>query len=185
MRALGTSRSPYGRLQVAGLRRVRVGLGMLLVAAFAAGCSSPPPPPKPVVTPISMTLAAGADANPDARGRASPLTVRVYALKTSGAFEAADFFSLFEKDQATLGAEMAQREEFLLRPGDSKKLEMTLAADIKAIGVMAAYRDLDRARWREVRAVEPGKALIVGVNFGARQIQIRIEPAPPPPPPAK
>jgi type VI secretion system protein VasD len=161
------------------------GLGMLLAIAFAAGCSSPPPPPppKPVVTPISMTLAAGADANPDARGRASPLTVRVYALKASGAFEAADFFSLFEKDQATLGAEMAQREELLLRPGDSKKLEMTLAADIKAIGVMAAYRDLDRARWREVRAIEPGKPLLVGVNFGARQIQVRIEPAPPPPPP--
>ena len=158
---------------------------MLLALAFAAGCSSPPPPPKPVVTPIAMTLAAGADANPDARGRASPLTVRVYALKTSGAFEAADFFSLFEKDQATLGAEMAQREELLLRPGDSKKIEMTLAADIKAIGVMAAYRDLDRARWREVRAIEPGKPLLVGVNFGARQIQIRIEPAPPPPAPKK
>ncbi|CAN7216453.1 type VI secretion system lipoprotein TssJ [Variovorax sp. LjRoot84] len=185
MRDPGTRRSPYGRLQDAGLRRVRAGLGMLLAIAFAAGCSSPPPPPKPVVTPITMTLAAGADANPDARGRASPLTVRVYALKTSGAFEAADFFSLFEKDQATLGAEMAQREELLLRPGDSKKLEMTLAADIKAIGVMAAYRDLDRARWREVRAIEPGKPLLVGVNFGARQIQIRIEPAPPPPPPAK
>jgi type VI secretion system protein VasD len=161
------------------------GLGMLLALAFATGCSSPPPPPKPVVTPIAMTLAAGADANPDARGRASPLTVRVYALKTSGAFEAADFFSLFEKDQATLGAEMAQREELLLRPGDSKKIEMTLAADIKAIGVMAAYRDLDRARWREVRAIEPGKPLLVGVNFGARQIQIRIDPAPPPPAPKK
>ena len=112
-----------------------------------------------------MTLVAGADANPDARGRASPLTVRVYALKTSGAFESADFFSLFEKDQATLGAEMVQREEMLLRPGDSKKLEMTLAADIKAIGVMAAYRDLDRARWREVRVVEPGKALVLTTDL--------------------
>jgi type VI secretion system protein VasD len=100
--------------------------------------------------------------------------VRVYALKTSGAFESADFFSLFEKDQATLGAEMAQREELLLRPGDSRKLEMTLAADVKAIGVMAAYRDLDRARWREVRVVEPGKPLVLTTTFGARQI--RIEP---------
>ena len=89
MRDPGTRRSPYGRLQDAGHRRAMAGLGMLLALAFAAGCSSPPPPPKPVVTPIAMTLAAGADANPDARGRASPLTVRVYALKTSGAFEAA------------------------------------------------------------------------------------------------
>jgi type VI secretion system protein VasD len=168
----GTRRSPYGRLSNAGARRRFARLGILLCLVGAAGCSSPPPPPKPITTPVAMTLVAGADANPDARGRASPLTVRVYALKTSGAFESADFFSLFEKDQATLGAEMVQREEMLLRPGDSKKLEMTLAADIKAIGVMAAYRDLDRARWREVKVVEPGKALVLTTTFGARQIRI-------------
>lgn len=172
MQEPGTRRSPYGRLSNAGARQRLAGLGILLWLFGAAGCSSPAPPPKPITTPVAMTLVAGADANPDARGRASPLTVRVYALKTSGAFESADFFSLFEKDQATLGAEMAQREELLLRPGDSKKLEMILAADIKAIGVMAAYRDLDRARWREVRVVEPGKALVLTTTFGARQIHI-------------
>jgi len=172
MQEPGTRRSPYGRLSNAGARQRLARLGIALWLVAAAGCSSPPPPPKPITTPVAMTLVAGDDANPDARGRASPLTVRVYALKTSGAFESADFFSLFEKDQATLGAEMAQREELLLRPGDSRKIEMTLAADIKAIGVMAAYRDLDRARWREVRVVEPGKALVLTTTFGARQIRI-------------
>ncbi|GAA4349861.1 type VI secretion system lipoprotein TssJ [Variovorax defluvii] len=172
----GTRRSSYGRLRIAGRRRVLSGLGLLAAGVLAAGCAKPPPPPPPpVTTPVAMTLVAGADANPDARGRASPLTVRVYALKTSSAFESADFFSLFEKDQATLGADMAQREEVLLRPGDSKKLEMVLAADIKAIGVMAAYRDLDRARWREVKVVEPGKALVLTTNFGARQIRIEAK----------
>lgn len=159
MRAPGTRRLSYG-----------LGLLLLLLGALVAGCAKPPPPP--VVTRVALTLTAGADANPDARGRASPLTARVYALKTSGAFEAADFFSLFEKDQATLGAEMVQREEFLLRPGDSKKLEMTLAPDVKALGVMAAFRDLDRARWREVRVLEVGKPVTLEVTFGARQIRI-------------
>ncbi|OUL99154.1 type VI secretion system lipoprotein TssJ [Variovorax sp. JS1663] len=172
----GTRRSPYGRLRNAGRRRLLSGLGLLAAGLLAAGCAKPPPPPPPpVTTPVAMTLVAGADANPDARGRASPLTVRVYALKTSSAFESADFFSLFEKDQATLGAEMAQREEVLLRPGDSKKLEMVLAADIKAIGVMAAYRDLERARWREVKPVEPGKPLVLTTSFGARQIRIETK----------
>ena len=159
MRVLGTRRLPYGRSLAAAL----------LVAWMLAGCAKPP---VVIVTPVTMTVAAGADANPDARGRASPLTVRVYALKSAGPFEAADFFSLFEKDTATLGAELVQREEMLLRPGESKKIEMTLPADAKAIGVMAAYRDLDRARWREVRAVEPGKPLVLTVTLGARQIRI-------------
>ncbi|MDH6592578.1 type VI secretion system protein VasD [Variovorax sp. TBS-050B] len=167
MRTLGTRHSSYGRSPAAGSRRFALACGLACAGVLMAGCAS-----KPVVTPVSITLMAGADANPDARGRASPLTVRVYALKSPGPFEGADFFSLFEKDQATLGAELVQREEMLLRPGESRKLELTLPADAKAIGVMAAFRDLDRARWREVRAVQPGKAQTLTVNFGARQIRI-------------
>jgi len=174
----GTHRSPYGRGAAEGRRgdatttRRMLLLGGAATGALAlSGCSTPPPP-KPIVTPIAMTLVAGADVNPDVRARPSPLTVRIYALKTSGAFDSADFFTLFDKDQATLGAEMIQREEMLLRPGDSKKLEMTLPADGKALGVIAAYRDLERARWREVRVVEPGKPLVLTINFGARQIRI-------------
>jgi len=174
MRVLGTSRSSYGRRfsKTFGTTESRsMRFGLLLTAALLAACAAPPPP-KPIVTPVSLTLAAGADMNPDMRGRASPLTVRVYALKSPGPFEVADFFSLYDKDQATLGAELVLREERLLRPGESQKIEMTLQADTKAIGVLAAYRDLDRARWREVRAVEPGKPLALTLNFGARQIRI-------------
>jgi type VI secretion system protein VasD len=156
MRVPGTRRLFYGRLA-----------GLALVGLVLAGCAS-----KPVVTPVALTLTAAADVNPDARNRASPLTVRVYALKSPGPFESADFFSLFEKDQATLGAEMVQREEMLLRPGDSKKLSMTLPADAKAIAVLAAYRDLERARWREVRAIEPGKPVALTFTFGSRQIRV-------------
>jgi type VI secretion system protein VasD len=167
MRTLGTHHSSYGRTPAAVSRRLALGCGLVLAGVLTAGCAS-----KPVVTPVSITLLAAPDANPDARGRASPLTVRVYALKTPSPFEGADFFSLFEKDQATLGAELVQREEMLLRPGESKKLELTLPPDAKAIGVMAAFRDLDRARWREVRALEVGKPQTLTVTFGARQIRV-------------
>jgi type VI secretion system protein VasD len=147
--------------------RLALASGLVLTGVLLAGCA-----PKPVVTTVSITLVAGADANPDARGRASPLTVRVYALKSPGPFEGADFFSLFEKDQATLGAELVQREEVLLRPGETRKLDLTLPPDAKAIGVMAAFRDLDRARWREVRPVQTGKAQAMTVTFSARQIRV-------------
>ena len=167
MRTLGTHHSSYGRSPAAVSRRLALASGLVLTGMLVAGCA-----PKPVVTTVSITLVAGADANPDARGRASPLTVRVYALKSPGPFEGADFFSLFEKDQATLGAELVQREEMLLRPGETKKLDLTLPADAKSIAVMAAFRDLDRARWREVVPVTTGKPQTLTVNFGARQIRI-------------
>ena len=175
MRTLGTHHSSYeascnvadeGPAAEATRRRFTV-LGLAAAGLLFTGCAA-----KPVVTTASVNLVAGADANPDARGRASPLTVRVYALKSPGPFEGADFFSLFEKDQATLGAELVQREEMLLRPGETKKLDLTLPADAKSIAVMAAFRDLDRARWREVVPVTTGKPQTLTVNFGARQIRI-------------
>lgn len=167
MRDTRTSHSPYARFAWQAARRsvLTLGLGLLVSA-----CSSPPP--KPVVTQVSLNLVASADANPDARGRASPLTVRVYVLKAPGPFEGADFFSLYDKDQATLGPEMVKREEVLLKPGESKKLEFTLEPDAKNIAVLAAYRDLERARWRDLKPLEVGKPNEFTVNLAARQVRI-------------
>lgn len=167
MRTLGTHHSSYEGFVGAATRRRTAILGLAGAGLLLAGCAA-----KPVVTTVAVTLTAGADANPDARGRASPLTVRVYALKSPGPFEGSDFFSLFEKDQATLGAELVQREEVLLRPGETKKLDFNLPPDAKSMGVMAAYRDLDRARWREVRPVVTGKAQALDVTFGARAMRV-------------
>jgi type VI secretion system protein VasD len=163
MATLGTHHSSYEGFAGAASRRRAMAFGLAGFTALAAtglllaGCAAPP---KPVVTPVSITLVA---------------------LKSPGPFVGADFFSLFEKDQATLGAELVQREEVLLRPGESKKLDLVLPADAKAIGVMAAFRDLDHAHWREVRAVEPGKGQILTVGFGARLIKIDAKPGPTPP----
>lgn len=165
-----TSHSPYARIAPRPARRAALLLGLAMLAASCAA-----PPPKPVVTPVSLNLVASSDANPDARGRASPLTVRVYVLKAPGPFEGADFFSLYDKDQATLGAEMVKREELLLKPGETKKLEFTLEPDAKNIAVLAAYRDLERARWRDLKPLEVGKPNTFTVNLAARQVRIEVK----------
>lgn len=151
-------------------RRLWQGLflvGLAVAALALTACAS-----KPVVSQIQLSVLAGADVNPDARNRPSPITVRVYALKSAAAFEAADFFSLYEKDASILGADVVQREELLLRPGDNKPLEMKLSPDAKSLAVFAAFRDLDRARWRAVRVIEVGKAAKLQIKVAARQISI-------------
>lgn len=150
-----------------GLSRVMVWASLLVVALSLTACAS-----KPVVSQVKLNLAAGADVNPDARNRPSPITVRVYALKSAASFEAADFFSLFEKDATVLGADVVSREELLMRPGDSKPLDMKLPPEAKVLAVFAAYRDLDRARWRAVRMIEVGKEVKLQIKAGARQITI-------------
>jgi type VI secretion system protein VasD len=144
----------------------RLGVFALFVFCFL-GCASAP---KPVISTLQITVEAAVDVNPDARRRASPVTVRVYALKTANAFDSADFFALFEKDQATLGADMLGKEEMLLRPGESRVLNMKLGPEAKTIGYFAAYRDLEKTSWRGK------KELIVGqpATFKIKVLQTRI-----------
>jgi type VI secretion system protein VasD len=114
---------------------------------------------------LSTTLVASAQVNPDARRRPSPVVVRVFELKATTLFEQADFVSLFEKDQAVLAAELVSREEFVLRPGESKPINKPLAPDTKFIGIMAAFRELERARWRAVVPVVAGKKNVLEINL--------------------
>jgi type VI secretion system protein VasD len=117
-----------------------------------SGCASGPKP-----TAVSGSIAASPKANPSVSRRPSPLLVRVYELKTPTAFNAADFVSLYQRDQAELGADLVARDELTLSPGETRPWAKTLAAETRFIGVFAAYRDLEHARWRAVVPIQPGQ----------------------------
>jgi len=122
------------------------------VALALAGCASAPKP-----TQLAATIQASEAVNPSSSQRPSPLLVRVYELKTAAAFNAADFMSLYQRDKAELGADLVAKEEFMLAPGESKKFARTLAPDTRFLGVVAAFRDVEHARWRSIVAVQPGQ----------------------------
>ena len=151
-------------------RPLRLGVVAAVLLVLAA-CASPPPPPKP--TEVAATLQAGAELNPDVRKRASPLVVRIYELRSSATFESADFVSLYERDQATLAAEMGSREEFVLRPGDSKTWDKTTAPDIKYIGVIGAFRDIERARWKSIVELKPNNKNIIAIRADAIAVEAK------------
>lgn len=155
--------------------RLRPGpLNWILLSACAAllwGCASGPKP-----TPVDIQLAGAATVNPDSRNRPSPVMVRVYELKTPAAFESADFFSLFDKDRETLAADMNARDEFVLQPGQTLSLKRLAKPDTRFIAVLAAYRDLERSRWRAVTALDPGKSQVVNITAGARAVEISATP---------
>ena len=103
---------------VSPLRRRSVLVAGAGTALLAACGTKPPPPPKPTL--VKGTLKASAGLNPSVTGRASPLQVRVYELKAPAAFNSADFMSLYQGDQAALGADMLSREEMTLQPNESR-----------------------------------------------------------------
>jgi type VI secretion system protein VasD len=120
-------------------------------------------------------LVADAGVNPDINGRASPIVVKLYEMKSLAAFNSADFFSLFNKDQETLGAELVAREDLQLRPAENRKIERQIQDETRYFGVVAAFRDLERARWRAAITVPEHKKTPVTIQIGARSISIQAQ----------
>jgi len=115
-----------------------------------AGCASTPKP-----TIVKITLHAQPSVNPDARGRASPIVVKFYELKSVAAFNAADFFSIFDSEQKALGDELLNTEVFQLQPGEKLELDRPLQPGTRHLAALAAFRNLEHSQWRASLALPP------------------------------
>lgn len=139
-----------------------------VVVALLAGCGAAPPKP----TVIKAAVAGAADLNPDGRGRASPIVVRIFELKTLAAFNGADFFSLWDRERETLAAELVARDELQLRPGEQRTFERTLQPETGYVAVIAAFRDLERAQWRAAVAIVPHRTQPIVIKLEARSVTL-------------
>lgn len=120
----------------------------VLVALCTAGMSAIGQEAKEA-TKLLLHIEATAQSNPDASGRASPVKVRIYELKDSAGFAEADYFSLSNGDKSVLSSDLLGRDEFILRPGESRKLERKSNPKTQAIGVLVGYYDLN-STWRVI-----------------------------------
>lgn len=129
------------------------------LALVLAACASGDPKPKEPLR-LDLTVNAASTVNPDEQKRAAPIVVRVYELKTDGAFNAADFFTLQDKDKTVLADDLVKRDQFQLRPGEHVTITRTAEPSTTTLGILAAYRDLPNSVWRAVYAlsVAPDKA---------------------------
>ncbi len=149
----------------------------LLATLFVAACVTPPePPPPPTV--VVLTLTADAGVNPAPNGRPSPLRVSVFQLAGTGSFESADYFALADQPAATLTADLRGSDEVILSPGASETLTRELPDGVTALGIVAHYRDLDRAVWRATAQVPPNRTTGVRVTLQPLSIDVAASAAP-------
>jgi len=141
-------------LRVTRLGPAALPLAFLAVLVALSSCASEPP--KPV--PARVRLVASADVNPDASGRPSPVVVRIFQLREDGEFVSADFFPLYENEKEVLGGSLVSRQEYVLQPGETRDIELPLAAGARYLGAIAAFRDIRSAKWRVVSSA-PEKTL--------------------------
>jgi type VI secretion system protein VasD len=156
-----------------GILRALLIASVAAAALVAAGCGGKDKTPPPTV--VKSSLQSSVELNPDMRGRASPLLLRVYELKSASTFNATDFYSLFDKDEQLMAADIQGREEISVMPGDRKTFERQFKPDSKYIAVLGAYRDIEHARWRAVYEIAPGKTTQVSIYVGKLAVSITGE----------
>jgi type VI secretion system protein VasD len=135
------------------LTRRAVWQGLALSATMlTAGCAREPDP-----TPIGVTLNADAGINPNEEGKASPIVVRLYELKGLKAFNNASFFDLMDDETKALGAELIASREYEMTPGKEEKYDREISPEATHVGVVAGFRDIQSAKWRDSIELEQGK----------------------------
>jgi type VI secretion system protein VasD len=150
-------------------------------AAPAAPHPPPPPPPpptqvRPQPVPMTGTISAAADLNPSATQRPSPLVLRIYELRSDTAFNKADFITLYQSEQAAIGADLVLKDEFVLTPGESRPYQRTLSIETRWLAVFGAYRNVERAVWRAIAAVPPGRSLQLAIRAESQALSLTLKP---------
>jgi type VI secretion system protein VasD len=57
---------------------------------------------------------------------------------------------LQDKDKTALADDLVTRQQFQLRPGESKSIKTRADPATTSVGILAAYRDLPNSVWRAV-----------------------------------
>lgn len=121
-----------------------------------------------------MSFIVGEDVNPDVRGRPSPVIVRTYELKSTTAFNRSDFFAVFERDKEILGADLIARDEWAVTPGDHRQVLKNLQSETRYVGVIAAFRDMERGRWRAATAISLNQTNRIEIRLDRNEVNIRL-----------
>jgi type VI secretion system protein VasD len=133
-----------------------------------AACSHTPRPP-PKTPPVTITIEPTSDINPDNHNQPCPVVVRVYQLSSTTEFLGAQFEAIYPNDTATLGKSLISKQEMTAIPGHHDRLQLELASETRALGVLVAFSDFEHARWRLTTAPGP-HALRLVLSADAAQL---------------
>ena len=148
---------------------------ILLVIALG-GCETLGFGPDP--TRLEVSIEASPNLNPNAEGRPSPIVMRFYELSAADVFENSDFFTLYDNEMSTLGKYILFRDEMNIKPGEIKSFKRDAKLDTVYVGVIAAYRDLDNARWRGILEIKPHEKTKIMIHLGSLSVSITNVKAP-------
>lgn len=155
-------------------RNLLFSLAAAMTAAVMLSACGSDPKPKPK-TIAEVKIKAAPTLNPDLNGRPSPVVVRFYQLLSADMFQNADFFQLFEQEQAALGPTSAAKEEHVVEPGQIVTVAIGVKDDVKSLGVVVAYRNYEKATWRAVVPIQQDRTNVINLQALGQIVQMSVD----------
>lgn len=140
-------------------------LSVLALLALVGGCATPR---------IDLAVASQTNVNPDLTGRPSPVIVKIYEMRSDLAFNQSDFLPLFETPVQVLGADLLAADELVLVPGEARRIAYAPVPGVRFLGVLAGFRQMERAKWKVVSVVDCEGENAVGVEV--RDVSLLLVP---------
>ncbi len=132
------------------------------ICAFTA-CSRPR---------TELLVASQPNVNPDFTGRPSPVVLKVYELRRGLAFRQADFQTLFDRPIQALGSDILAADELVFVPGEARTVTYLHGPDAHFLGIVAGFRQMDRARWRSLRPIDADGKNLIGLELNDASILV-------------
>ena len=87
----------------------------------------------------------------------------------------AGFFNLYQADGGAIDADLIQRIDMQVQPGQLVELNSEFNPDTTHIGILAAFRDIDNASWRALVEM-PDKSLTEKLNpFSKKKLIVQVD----------
>ncbi len=100
-------------------------------------------------TDLQIDFIVDADINPDELGKASPLFIRMYELKTEKMMEKSGFIDLYERDKEILGADMVAKHELKrFKPGENRTENFVLEKTANQVALFAEFLEFKDSKFK-------------------------------------
>ncbi len=128
-------------------------------------------------TTLELTLNAGYDLNPNDRGEASPLRIRLYELQAADLFNQANFLDLYQQDSASLQDSLIKTHRLpAQRPGQNIRIDIPLNTATRYIAILAEFARYQDANARAVAPVEADVRNIGTLSIEGNSLFLKVTP---------
>ena len=91
--------------------------------------------------------------NPDIQGKASPVVISIYELKTQNTFNQLNYQKLTSNPNDELKNDLIDIHTLEVRPDSQQRITLYINKNTRYLGIIAGYRAINNAQWRKIIAM--------------------------------